>query len=375
MHDKLIGLMNKYRALRSERDAGRISDDEYKRQLETSAVADPRDEGCWWNISPESGLWIYFDGKEWAQRAPEGFDPMVSTSAPVTASHPAGKGGGAAWIWLIVVLVVVAALAAGSVAIVFNLTRGGAPSGDAAEKVEDALIDFYKAADDADYGDLKDLLTGRLADDIREREDDGDLREYLSTYNGARAGIEDVEIDGDEAEARVVLEKGNQRFEQDVDLELVDGNWKVAKLGSPELLAQGDRSREREREPLDPIGGGGDTEQQIRDLLNDFLTAFRSYDLDRMRGMLAGQALTEMAELEAVRNDPEQFEAVKEYMQQLNWEIRNLKIEGSGNRATAMIYLSLTEEPQSVTLERTGNQWKITRIEEEASDEDDDYYY
>jgi len=281
------------------------------------------------------------------------------------------------WIWLIVVLVVVAALAAGSVALVFVLNQGGASrGGDAAETVEDVLKDFYKAADDADYGDLKDLVTGRLADNIGERDGEGDLRDYLSPYDGARASIEDVKIDGDEAEARIVLERGGQRFEQDVDLELVNGNWRVARLGSPERTAQNDLGRERESDPTAPIAGGGDAERQVRSFLDDFLTAFRNYDLEKMRAMLQGQALTEMTDLEAVRNDPEQFEAVKEYMRQLTWEIRDLKIESSGTRATAMIYLNLMEEPQNVTLERTGSQWKITRIEEEESDEtDDDYYY
>jgi hypothetical protein len=373
MHEKLKGLINKYRMLRAERDAGRISDEEYKRQLEGSAIADPQREGCWWNISPESGLWIYFDGKEWTQRAPAGYDPMVSGGAPVTAARPAAKGGNA-WVWILVAALAVVLLTAGGITIALMLSRGGgsAASPDVESRIEDALDEFLDAAGKGEYKDVKDLVTGRLADDLKESQDAGEIKELLRIYDGAKTRADDIQIDGNEAEARIELRKDGERFEQTADLELVGGRWMIAKLSRvKQIVAQEGR---REPVPIVPTEQGGEAEPQIRAFLNEFLEAFRNYDINGMRGMLSGQALEELAQMEEVSKDPEQLAAVKEYMQQLTWEIRNLQIERGGDRATAVIYLNLVEKPQNVTLERGGGGWRIVKIEEEG-DSNNNYDY
>jgi hypothetical protein len=369
MQEKLRGLINKYRMLRAERDSGRLSDEEYKRQLEGSAVADPSNEGCWWNISPESGLWIYFDGREWTQRAPEGYDPMVSTGAPVTAARPAARGG-AAWVWIVVAAVAVVLLIAGGITIALLLSQGGGPGGggggEAADKVEEALDDFYKAVEKGEYRDVEDLVTGRLAKDLKGREDANTLEDYFDPYKGVRAKFDDVEIDGKEATAKIELRKDTERFEQDAELELVGNKWLVSRLSEPKRLTA--KEQGQEREPIERVEQGGANESQIRAFLNEFLSAFRNFDLDRMRTMMAGEALTELDDMEAIRQDPDQLEAYKEQMQELTWEIRDLKIEGGGNRATAVIYLNLVEAPQTVTLERSGGRWTIIKVEGGESD-------
>ena len=365
MNEKLAGLVNKYRMLRAERDAGQLSDDEYKRQLENAAVPDPSNPGCWWNISPESGLWIFFDGKEWAQKTPEGFEPMVNPSAtPVPtvqrAGGPATGGGGKAWIWIAVVIVALIA-AGGSIAVVIMIGGGGgAPSGDRAERdIENLLDDFYAAADDADFEDLIAVVTDDLESDLKDAEDDDNLTRFLRPYKSLDVKeIKSVKIDGDRARAKVVLRRGNEEIEQKLKLKLDGRDWKIA--DASDIAPGGDGSGR--------VGGsGGSSNQQVRDFLQDFLETYKNFDIDRLKTMVAPKAYLDMEldSLEAIREDPEQLAASKKYLQQLTWEISNLMVDPSGNRATATVLLNLAPKPFHLTLERSGGFWQVISITDE----------
>ena len=366
MRDKLNGLVNKYRTLRGQRDAGRISDEEYKRQLEGSAVADDRQEGCWWNISPESGLWIFFDGREWVQQAPEGFDPMVSTGPVPTVQRPlegppARGGGSLAWLWIVLAVVVIAAVGTGVTLLVVLNSGGGGAGADAEDRIEAAIEDFYKAADDADYDDLSPLITSDVADDMEDAENDDELEDLLRPYEGLDVDdIDDIEIDGDEATAMAILERNGQRIEQEIELELDGGKWKIADLGKLETSERRDNDQPRREER------SGSTETDVRNFLDSFMQAFKRYDIDAMKTMVAASAHDEMdfEEMEQARSDPEQYQALLEYMQQLTWEIYDLNIDASSDRASATIRINLAPNPQRVDMERRGGLWLIISIVE-----------
>ena len=361
MRDKLNGLVNKYRALRGQRDAGRISDEEYKRQLEGSAVADDRQEGCWWNVSPESGLWIFFDGREWVQQAPAGFDPMVSTGPyqPMGAAPAGGKS--LTWLWILLTVVVVVAIGT-AMTLVIVLNSGGGGAANAEKRIESAIEDFYKAADDADYKDLSPLITADVADDVEEAEKDDELEDLLRPYKGLDVDeIEDIEIDGNDATATVVLDSDGQRIQQEIELELVGGSWKIADLGRIETAAQRGDAGEERRELR-----SGDAETDVRNFLDSFMQAFKRYDIDAMKSMVVTSAHAEMDfdEMEQARSDPEQHQAVLEYMQQLAWEISDLQVDPSGNRAEATVKINLAPDPQRIEMEKRGGLWLIVGIKE-----------
>jgi len=356
MNEKLAGLVNKYRMLRAERDAGQISDDEYKRQLESAAVPDPRNPGCWWNISPESGLWIFFDGSEWTQKTPEGFEPMVNPSAtPVPtvqrAGGPATRGGGKAWIWIVVVVIVLVAAGASIAVAIMISGGGGAPSGDRAERdIENLLEDFFDAADDADFEDLMAMVTDDLESDLKEAEDDGSLDRFLRPYKSLDVQvIKSIKVDGDRARAKAVLRRGNEEIEQRLKLRLDGRDWKVADASDIEPRG-GDAGR---------VGGsGGSNEQQVMNFLQDFLQTYKNFDIDRLKTMVDTRAYSDMEieSLEAIREDPEQLAAFREYLQQLTWD------DPSGSRATVTVLLNVAPEPFHLTLERTGGVWKVVSI-------------
>lgn len=56
---------SKYKELRREHDAGALTEDEFKAQLEELMIED--EEGKWWIIGYETGNWYYHDGAKWVQ--------------------------------------------------------------------------------------------------------------------------------------------------------------------------------------------------------------------------------------------------------------------------------------------------------------------
>jgi len=59
---------SKYKELKREYDAGAITEEEFKAQLEELMIED--EEGRWWIIGYETGTWHYHDGEKWVQSEP-----------------------------------------------------------------------------------------------------------------------------------------------------------------------------------------------------------------------------------------------------------------------------------------------------------------
>ncbi len=64
-----------------QRDAGRISEEEFETQRQQLMVLD--DEGRWWTKSPEGRHWLYHDGSAWIRGTPPSYqettpEPMAT---------------------------------------------------------------------------------------------------------------------------------------------------------------------------------------------------------------------------------------------------------------------------------------------------------
>ena len=80
----------KFRESKEKYDAGAITEEEFKAQLEELMIQD--EEGRWWMIGYETGQWYYHDGEEWvpsklpgratAKAAPQSVAGLVASARP-----------------------------------------------------------------------------------------------------------------------------------------------------------------------------------------------------------------------------------------------------------------------------------------------------
>jgi hypothetical protein len=77
MKSILQELIEQYLDLRGKKSRGEINSNDFILQLQDMAVADEVKPGCWWNIHPDTGRWIYYNGVNWIEQPPEGFEPCV----------------------------------------------------------------------------------------------------------------------------------------------------------------------------------------------------------------------------------------------------------------------------------------------------------
>jgi len=250
---------------------------------------------------------------------------------------------------------------------------GPAPTEDVSGDVEDALDDFYETAAEADLDDLQDLIGGDLADEIEEREENGTLEEFWARYRGAEAEVEEIEVDGDEAEATVILTVGGRQFEQEVELELEDDEWLVLELGELEIYVEEDEEGEEEQQAgreeraeiptpgLVPVGGAA--EQQARNTAERFFAAVRLTDLDRVEGLLTGTALAEFQEWrQRVQENPEEFESFRQQSSQTSFSIVSVALDEQGRSVTVNFrasYADGNEWDQAMVLQPTDGEWRI----------------
>lgn len=77
----------RYADLARQRDAGRISDEEFNTQRQQLMVQD--DEGCWWLKYGESGEWHYRDGNTWVRGIPPRYqEPRTKLEGSREAQTP-----------------------------------------------------------------------------------------------------------------------------------------------------------------------------------------------------------------------------------------------------------------------------------------------
>ena len=250
---------------------------------------------------------------------------------------------------------------------------GPAPAEDLTGDVEDALEDFYEAAAEGDLDDLQDLIGGDLADEIAEREENETLEQFWALYRGAEAEVDEIEVDGDEAEATVILTAGGRQFEQEAELELEDDEWLVLELGDLEPYA-GEDEREAEERPAEHeessetrisglLPGGGAAEQQARGTAERFLAAVRRTDLDQVEGLLTGTALTEFREWrQRVQENPEEFENFRQESSQTSFSIVSVTVDEQGQSMTVHFRARNAdgnEWEQAMVLQPTDGEWRI----------------
>jgi len=119
-------LQRRYDELREQFDAGEISEEEFKDELEGLQLKD--EQGVYWTIGAQTGEWYRFDGRNWVQETPipmtkhqgRGMPEYVSIQAAVRQVDSSRPG----WLYTgcagLLVLVVVAGLIIGTV----TLLRG-----------------------------------------------------------------------------------------------------------------------------------------------------------------------------------------------------------------------------------------------------------
>ena len=356
MKERFLGLINKYRSLRAQRDSGRMSDEEYRSQLEASALQDPDSPNCWWNISPESGLWIFFNGKEWAPRKPEGFDPDVGPITPVpTKTTTIRKSRGP---MILALSLVGAAVITGIVVITLMVAQpGSAPTNDdtAKEDIEEILDDLYKALDRTDEEELLVLTSGRLARQVGDEREEGTLANFTQPYRDVRVEIDEIDLNGRQAKAKVQLSRGGRIYEQAVELELENGKWKVVDLGEARLAPQ----RRAGGDGLDIPSGT--REAEVRNLTDQFFQAYKNLDTYRMRSFLTDQALDEFEGFEARLENPEDYEDARDMVSDLTWDFLSIDLSERGDQATVRVKVSSSDMPIWMELKLTNEGWKIAK--------------
>ena len=106
---------SQYKELKRKYDAGAITEDEFKAQLQDLMIQD--EEGRWWSIGYETGQWHYHDGEQWVRAEPPRPPPEPPEARRLTVPSW--------WPW---VVAATAILVAGSVISVFIRLRRGSCS-------------------------------------------------------------------------------------------------------------------------------------------------------------------------------------------------------------------------------------------------------
>ena len=80
-----------FERLKAKFESGALTEAEFKSQLEELMIED--EQGQWWIIGYESGLWYYHDGDQWIQSDPP---PVVQRREQELAGGQRGAAAGVA---------------------------------------------------------------------------------------------------------------------------------------------------------------------------------------------------------------------------------------------------------------------------------------
>lgn len=174
MKRKLQKLVNKYLELKGLQNEGKLSAEDFRSQVQNLAVQDEEKKGCWWNINPEDDCWIHYDGEQWIEQAPAGFNLNVMQPAEaamkatevVEPEVPKGKSApakaetlirpgvrkrrrGRAWLWAVVAVVAVAVIAGGGIGLWMlfqqkGYSGGGGGGGGGGATMPEVLTHIHK---------------------------------------------------------------------------------------------------------------------------------------------------------------------------------------------------------------------------------------
>jgi hypothetical protein len=186
----------------------------------------------------------YWDGSEWTQHTspePQGA-PGAAAREPALAgpTGPSGDGGGRRGLLIGLGALVAVGLLVGLLFVtgVIGGDDGDGGGGDSdEEEIEEVVMDFYSGIGASDGDKACDTLTEDAKDEI-ERDDDmpcedsveeGDFtQEQQEEFNNIE--VKNIEVDGDKATA----EAEASTTTQDVELENVDDEWKIADVAEAE---------------------------------------------------------------------------------------------------------------------------------------------
>ena len=107
----------------------------------------------------------------------------------------------------------------------------GCASGSDESKIKDTVNGFFNAIDDGDYEDMFDYVVG--GDQMTQEQKDA-AEELIKTVMPTSIeikvkSIDDVEVNGDNATASVVVTMGGTDYPaQEFDFVKEDGSWKIA---------------------------------------------------------------------------------------------------------------------------------------------------
>ena len=97
-------LQRRYDELREQFDAEKISEKEFKDELEGLQLKD--EQGRYWTIGAQTGEWYHFDGRTWVQETPIPMTKHQGRGMPEEVSEQAARekaGSSPRWLYTAVV--------------------------------------------------------------------------------------------------------------------------------------------------------------------------------------------------------------------------------------------------------------------------------
>lgn len=226
-------------------------------------------------------------------------------------------------------------------------------------EIEDTLEEFYESLGKQDADDLADFIYGRLEDEFEDAAKEGSLAQFLEPYTGIEFDeLDDLDIEGRDAEAKVTLKRGDRQYEQDLELELDEDIWKISRLGK--LRAAGSER----------------AEEAVRRAAQAVLTAMKNDDPETLRAIAEANYIE--GDLSGYFNTIEQLGENTEERAQwssswgtLNWEFEKVEPFEPSPEA-GIVVASVTRESSTVKWQLTfllvDGEWKwsgIMPVEEE----------
>lgn len=206
MRAKLQELADKFLELHQQKTEGKIGFDDFHRLVNSLSVEDENHPGCWWNIHPDTNGWVFYDGHQWREQAPEGFEPTVSPPEPQAPpappplgpvvktappplvpqvefddvpayeattrrppARPVRSGRIRAWLLGFILVILFGGGSGAAIWLAFQqLTSPPTSVGEsnAEAEIEEILEDFFQAVAERDNRKLSEVVSGRLADSL-----------------------------------------------------------------------------------------------------------------------------------------------------------------------------------------------------------------
>ena len=227
-------------------------------------------------------------------------------------------------------------------------------------EIEDTLEEFYESLSEGDAESLEDFITGELEDQIEAAKAENTLERLVGFYWEIEFDeLDDLDIDGKDAEADVILKRGDLEYEQELELELDDDIWKISSMGKLKAA------------------GSGDAEEALRRAAHTVLTAMKNVDPETIRAVatedyLQSELIGYFDTIERMADDPDAREQWKQSWGTLAWEIEKIEpFEASPDMG--IVIASVTRESSTIkwqlTFHLVDGEWKWANVRPAEEDE------